>query len=122
MISLPVSSASLSKSAAIRISSDAGAAVVFLFGIVALAKPCFESIYHLLGRLAECSQVDFRLFRRFIRRIQPGEVLDLAIPRLGVEALGIALGAFFERRIDEHLHELARRHDLAREAPLGAER
>ena len=67
--------------ASIASSSDAAAAVVLLFGNVALVQPEFQGLYHLLGRFAERLEMDFRFFRRFIRRIDAGEILDLAIQR-----------------------------------------
>ena len=54
-----------------RRSSDAAAAVVLLFGIVALAQPVFQSLYHLLGRFAERLAdgfPDFPALRRANRR------------------------------------------------------
>src|SRR4051794_10576698 len=122
MTSLPASRASRSNSATMSASLDAAAAVVFLFGIFALAKPGFESIYHLLGRFAERLQMYFRLFRGFVWRIEPCEILDLTVHRLGVEPFRVAFDAFVERRVDEHLGELALPHDLAGETTLGAER
>src|SRR5216110_1579658 len=110
MMSLPASIASRSKTATIS-ASDAGAAVVFLIGIVTLAKPSLESVYHLLGSFACCLQVDFRFFRRFVGRIEAGEILDLAAQRLLVEALRVAPGAFLERGVDEHFHKFALAHD-----------
>src|SRR4051812_14320196 len=121
MISLPASSARRSKTAAIA-ASDSTAAVVCLIAIVAPAKPAFESVYHLLGRFAERLEVDFGVQRRLIGRIEPGEVLDRTAQRALVEALRVAPGAFLERRVDEHLDELALAHDRAGEVALGAKR
>ena len=44
------------------------------------------------------------------------EVLQLALARLRVQALGIALLALGDRRIHEYLEELARPNKLARHA------
>ena len=66
--------------------------------------------------------MDFRVFRRFVGRIDAGEVLDRAAERPGVEALRVAPGAFLEGRVDEDLDEFALGHQFARHAPLGAER
>ena len=59
---------------------------------------------------------------RLIGRVDAGEVLQLALPRLAVEALGIASFALGERRVDEDLHELVALQALARQPSLGAER
>ena len=66
--------------------------------------------------------MDFRVFRRFVGRIDAGEVLQRAAERPRVEPLGVAPGAFLEGRVDEDLDELALGHQFARHAPLGAER
>ena len=50
---------------------------------------------------------DLRRLGRFVRRVDAGEVLDLAAARLLVEALRIALLGDRERRVDEDLDELA---------------
>src|SRR5436190_5454369 len=121
MISLPASSANRSKAAAIA-ASNSTAAVVLLIAILTLFQPGFESVYHLLGRFAERLQVDFGVLRRLIGRIEPGEVLDRTAQRALVEALRVAPGAFLERRVDEHLDELALAHDRAGIVALGAER
>ena len=50
----------------------------------AMSRSCsqsFEGLYHLLGRFAERLEMDFGLFRRFVGRIDAGEVLDLAAQR-----------------------------------------
>ena len=54
-----------------RASSDAAAAVVLLFGIFALAKPGFESLYHLLGRFAERLADGFPAFPALRRANRP---------------------------------------------------
>src|SRR5215475_9425763 len=56
-----------------------------------------------------------------VRRVQAGEVAQLATPGLSVKSLWIALLADFERRIDKNLNEFIRRHQAARHLPLGAE-
>ena len=62
------------------------------------------------------------MLRRLVGRIDAGEVLERAAVRLGVEALGIAAPAFRDRRVDEHLDELAVADEIADHAPFGAER
>src|SRR4051812_42451231 len=57
-------------------------------------------------RLADRLQVNLRLFRRLVGRIDAGEVLQLPGLGLGIEALRIALHAILDRRIDEDLDEL----------------
>ena len=52
---------------------------------------------------------DLGSFGRFVRRVDAGEVLQLAAPRLLVQALRIARLRHLERRVDEHLEELALR-------------
>ncbi len=53
--------------------------------------------------------VDVHLGRlgRLVGRVDAGEVGELAAPRLGVEALDVARLGDLERRVDEHLDELA---------------
>ena len=48
-------------------------------------------------------QFDLRVKRRFVGRGNAGEILDLIGPRLGVKALGIALFADLQRRVDDRL-------------------
>ena len=67
-------------------------------------------------------QPDVRLERRLVGRVDAGEMLDLARPRLLVEALRVALLDDVERRVDEDLEELAGADQLARHPPLRAER
>src|SRR5689334_1430698 len=98
MTSRPASSASFSKTALIP-ASDPAARVIFLVGIVALAKPCLQSLYHLIGRSAERLQVYFGILRRLVGRIEAGEVPDRTRERAPVEPLRIAAGAFLERRV-----------------------
>ncbi len=62
------------------------------------------------------------MLRRLVGRIDAGEVLERAAVRLGVEALGVAAPAFLDRRVDEHLDELALADEIAHHPPLGAER
>ncbi len=45
--------------------------------------------------------------RRFVRRVETGEVGQFAATGAGVEALAVALLGHLERRVDEHLEELA---------------
>src|SRR3954453_21959786 len=59
------------------------------------------------------------MLRGFVRTVDPGEVLELARARLGIEALGIALLRFAERRIDENLEELAFGHHPSDHVALG---
>ena len=65
---------------------------------------------------------DFGGFGLFVRAVDAGEILELAGPRLGVKALGVALLRLGQRRIDEDLDELALRKHLAHHVALGAER
>ena len=50
------------------------------------------------------------MFGRFIWRIDAGEVLEFAAPRLFVEALRITLFGLRERSVDEYFKEFARSH------------
>src|SRR5581483_7746979 len=63
-----------------------------------------------------------RIERRLVGRVDAGEIVQIAAPRLAVEALGVALLANVERRVDEDLDELALLQDVARHLPLSAER
>src|SRR5262245_18621159 len=65
---------------------------------------------------------DFRIERALVGGVDAGEILEFAQPRLPVEALGIALFGDRERRVDEHLDELARLEQVARHAALQLER
>ena len=63
-----------------------------------------------------------RRFRRLVGRIDAGEIGNAAGARLGVQALDVALLAHFQRRIDEHLDELAGREQVAGHPSFAAER
>ena len=64
-----------------------------------------------LGRVfrAHCRGVDadFGILRPLVRAVDAGEVLELAGPRLLVEALHIAALGDLERGVDEDFDELA---------------
>src|SRR5690606_34482095 len=66
-------------------------------------------------------QVNLWTLRWLVRRIDAREVLELATPRLLVQPFRIAPFRLFERRVDEHLEELAWLEQLAGEAPFRAE-
>ena len=66
-----------------------------------------DAIGHLVRLFIERPQMNLRLFRRLIGRVEAGEVLDRAGLGLGVQALGIAPHAFLDRRIDKDLDEFA---------------
>ena len=53
------------------------------------------------------SEVNLRGFRRLVGAVDACEVDEFAAMRLGVEALGVAPFAFFNRSVDEHLDEFA---------------
>ena len=57
-----------------------------------------------------------RRCRALIRRVETGEVLDLARLRLGVESLGVAPHALVDRGVDEDFDEFPGRHQVAHEA------
>src|SRR4051794_9597538 len=95
--SRPASSASRSNTPSMASSSDTAAIVVLVLGDVALIQPMLQGFRHLFRLLAERLQMDFRMLRRLIRRIDAGEVLDLTAQGTRVKALRIAAGAFLER-------------------------
>src|SRR3954468_2756156 len=122
MITRPAESASRSNSAARARWSDAAALVILLVAVCALTQPLLHPLYHVLGSGTEGFEVDLGLFRSLVGRGQPGEVGDRSGLCLGIEPLRIAAGALVERRVDEDLDELARRHQLARQLPFCPER
>ena len=75
-----------------------------------------------LRRIGDRVDPDLGVFRRLVGRIDAGEVLEVAAPRLLVEALGVPLLGHAERRVHEHLAELVLLHQLARQPPFRAER
>src|SRR6185312_10512228 len=75
----------------------------------------------ILGRARAGVDDDLRALRHLVGRVDPGEVLDLALEGPGVESFGIALLADLERRIHVDLDELALADELAHHAPLRAE-
>src|SRR6185312_10402072 len=79
-----------------------------------------ELLGQLLGALAAAEQVDIRRLGPLIRRVDAGEVADLAGARLAVETLRVAPFALLQRRVDKHLEELAGVEQLAGRAPLAA--
>src|SRR6185312_12131353 len=64
---------------------------------------------------------DLGALRRLVRRVDAGEVLDLAFERACIESLRVALLTDLERRVDVDLDELACIDQLAHHAPLCAE-
>src|SRR5262245_47959074 len=90
MTSRPASNARRSNTPSMASSSDTAAIVVLVLGNVALIQPALEGFRHLFRFLAERLQMDFRVLRRFIRRIDAGEVLDLTTQRARIETLRIA--------------------------------
>ena len=50
-------------------------------------------------------QVDFRIFRRFIRIVNPGKILNLPSPRFFIQTFWITLFRRLQRTIDEYLNE-----------------
>jgi hypothetical protein len=67
-------------------------------------------------------QVQFGIFWRLIRRVDPGEVLDLAGQCAPIQALWIARDALFKRRIDEDFDEFAVFEQFANHGALGMKR
>src|SRR5215216_5297972 len=63
-----------------------------------------------LRRLMFGVQLDLRVERWLIWVGDAGELLDLALERLLVEALHVALGADLDRGLDEHLDEAVAHH------------
>ena len=51
--------------------------------------------------------------RGFVGRGNAGEFLDLVGARLGIKALGVALLADFQRRVDINFDEFSRLHQFA---------
>ena len=58
-----------------------------------------------LHTLLVTPDVDLGVLRRLIRRADAGELWDLALPRLLVQALGVARLGDFKREVDEDLDE-----------------
>src|SRR5690242_1680765 len=121
MIRRLAASASSSRTARIDASSARLAGISATVIEAMSGEPFLNHFDHFLRGAAFGPEMDFRAFRRLVRRIDAGEVLDLAAERAPVQALRVATGAFLEGRIDEDLDELAFLHQLARHLPLGAE-
>ena len=65
--------------------------------------------------------MDLRVLGWLVRRVDAGEILELAAARFLVETFRVAFLGFLERSVDEHLEEFARLHQFAREPPFGTE-
>src|SRR5690606_38252202 len=89
--------------------------------IAALAQPRFQFVGHLLRRASSSLKMDIRILRRLVRRVDTGEIGDLALQRPRIQPLRIAPRAFLERRIDKHLNEFTLAHQLTGHPALGAE-
>ncbi len=81
-----------------------------------------DRLGRLLGRVLRRVDVDLGTLRRFVRRIDAGEVLELATTGLLVQPLNVAVFGDRQWRIDVNLVELARLEQAARHAALGPER
>lgn len=69
--------------------------------------------------MVDSVQMDFRIDRCFIGRVETGEILDLSGLGLGVKALRVAPHAFVDRRVNEDLDEFALRHQAPHHLALG---
>src|SRR6516165_11180541 len=87
--------------------------------------PLLHKMNDPIGEIAcaaiECIESQIWVARPLVRRIQAGEVAQLAAPRLSVKSFWIPLLADFERRIDENLNEFIWCHQATRHFPFGAE-
>src|SRR5690606_13703687 len=119
MIARPASMANCSKMARTALSSDAGAAFVEIFCTVTFNQPFLYDFHHLFWRTVCRLKPDLGIFRRFIGRVDAGEVPYLALKGPRVKPLRVAPHAFLERRINEHLDEFAIFHQFARHTALG---
>src|SRR6266853_6061168 len=79
-----------------------------------LHQPLDDKVGRLVGREGAGIDGDLRMLGLLIGRVDTGKMLDLAAPGLLVEPLGIAAFRECQRRVDEHLDELARLDQLAR--------
>src|SRR6185312_16072862 len=81
-----------------------------------------DQIRRFLGTHLRRVDAHLGMLGRLIRAVDAGEILELAGPRLGVEALRVALLGLGERRIDEDLEKLALGEHPPHHVPLGSER
>src|SRR5262252_4546842 len=87
--------------------------------------PAFrQRLYHLLGQICRFLihrvQVNFRRLRKLIRRIEAGEIFDLAGLCLGIKAFRIATDAFIDWGIDEYFEEFSLLDQTSHHVALGA--
>src|SRR5688572_7922801 len=88
----------------------------------ALAQERDDGVGELVRAAPDRSQVQLGGGRRLVRRIEAGEVLDLAGLGLRVESLRIPPHAFLDRRVDKNLDELALLDPLAHHLSFGCKR
>src|SRR5690348_4755280 len=81
-----------------------------------------DQVRGFVGRHLCRVDADFGVLRLLVRAVDAGEILELAGAGLGIEALGVALLGFGERRIDKDLEELALGNHPPDHVPLGPER
>src|SRR5262245_6733978 len=92
------------------------------FGAGTLPEGAEQDLNELFGAHLGRPETKLRMLRNLVVGIDAREVLDQSLARLAVEALGIALLAHGERRVDEDLDEVAVAEELAREPTLRPER
>jgi hypothetical protein len=78
--------------------------------LLLLQKPLTLQVFHnlhntILHTLLIAPNMDLRLLGRLIRRTNPRKLLDGALPRLFIQALGVARLSYFERQVDEDFDE-----------------
>ena len=88
----------------------------------ALLHEIDDAVGEIAGAFVERVENQFGIGRRLVGRIEPGEILQFAAPRLLIQPLGIAPLAGLQRRIDEYFDEFARRDEFARHLALRPER
>src|SRR5579859_1201741 len=86
------------------------------------AQVCHDLGHAFLHAVPVGMQRDLWRLRWLVGGIYAGEVLDLAGARLAVQALGVALLAYLDGRIQENFDELARLQQLAHQTAVGTER
>jgi len=86
-----------------------------------LSETLHDPTRDLIGRAVAGANNDLRIFRRLIRRVDAGEILDLAFLCARVQALRVAPHALLEWRVDENFHELVRADELAHHLPFCSE-
>ena len=81
-----------------------------------------NTVSKLAGAFGERVKNQFRISRRLVGQIDPGEILQLTSPRLLIQPLGVAPFTRLQRGIDEDFNEFAGGDELACNFPFGPER